>query len=184
MSRLALIAAFCITLTAGAGGTQLTNVKAGGPAGTQVTAERQANSVKAAPEPVAPAFTLSYTRAQSGPCDGRASDLKPSYGTVIIDRRVHQLLRCAGQRFGVSVPRLICTADRESSFWPWADSGSSKGVMQQNATYWPGRVQAFWVRSWMPRHYPPSIFSARANIIVSARMIAATGWGDWSGGCV
>lgn len=120
----------------------------------------------------------------SGPCSGAASYIRPAMGSVIVTRRVHQLLRCAGHTYGVSVPRLVCTADRESSFWPWADSGSSKGVMQQNAVYWPGRVRAFWERRWAPNSYPPSYFSARANIIVSARMIRAGGWSSWSGGCV
>ena len=124
------------------------------------------------------------TRQQSGPCDGASSHIRPSMGYTEVSKRVHQLIRCASNRYGISTARMTCTADRESSFWPYADSGSSKGVMQQNATYWPGRVHAFWVRSWMPRHYPPSIFNARANIIVSAKMIRAGGWSPWSGGCV
>ena len=124
------------------------------------------------------------TRQPSGPCDGHASIVKPSMGYDAVAKDVQQLIRCASARFNISAPRMLCTADRESSFWPWADSGSSKGVMQQQATYWPGRVLAYWPRAWAPNSYPPSYFSARANIIVSARMIRAGGWSPWSGGCV
>jgi len=136
------------------------------------------------------------TRQQSGPCDGRASDLKPSYGTVIIDRRVRQLEHCIENRWPVpgGFAKLDYIIERESGRFPWAknpdESGAchfanpygSCGLAQHLQRYWLGRVHTFLPRSFFPGRWPyVSSLNARANLIVTVRYVRANGWGAWGG---
>ena len=75
-------------------------------------------------------------------------------------------------------------ADCESGFEPTAYNSYSgaSGVFQHLIRYWPGRVAG------LTKHVGPlrvnpgaSVFNARANIIVAARMVGPSGdWSDWS----
>ena len=66
-------------------------------------------------------------------------------------------------------------ADRESHFHPRAYNAWSgaMGVYQHLRRYWPGRAFAYGFRGW-------SGFNARANIIVTMRLVRRLGnWSPW-----
>jgi hypothetical protein len=90
---------------------------------------------------------------------------------------VRQLIRCAERRWpvpgGPSVALYV--ADRESNFEHDAYNAFSgaSGVYQHLVRYWPGRAGAYGFRGW-------SAFNARANIIVTIRMVHRLGsWSPW-----
>lgn len=119
-----------------------------------------------------------------GPCDGRAADIKPSYGRTVITKRVVQLVRCAVNRWPVSggLSMALCIVDRESSFWPWAYNASgASGLFQQMD--WANRVPYYLHRRWFPNHWQPGAFNARANVLLSIQMMHRGGLGPWGGGC-
>jgi hypothetical protein len=69
----------------------------------------------------------------------------------------------------------LYVADRESEFRPKAYNGYSgaSGIFQHLSRYWPGRADAFGFGGW-------SAFNARANIMVTMRMVHRQGdWSDW-----
>jgi len=83
---------------------------------------------------------------------------------------------------GESVMALY-VADRESHFYPWALNSSSgaSGLFQHLASYWPGRAAAYLQRAWFGKGaWPASAFDPRAAAIVTAKMVAQSGWGPWS----
>lgn len=87
---------------------------------------------------------------------------------------VKKLVRCAARRYGVSVSKALYIANRESNYKPRAYNGSScaKGIYQHLCTYWPGRAKTYGFNDW-------SAFNARANIMVTIRMVKRHGWGPW-----
>jgi hypothetical protein len=89
---------------------------------------------------------------------------------------VKKLIRCAAFRYQVpgGAAKALAIADRESSFYPRAYNSYSgaSGVFQHLKRYWPGRAHAFGFKGW-------SAFNARANIIVSMRMVKRHGWAPW-----
>jgi hypothetical protein len=89
-------------------------------------------------------------------------------------RQVRRLIRCAARHYGVNVERALDVARRESNFRPRAYNPSScaKGVFQHLCRYWPGRAYeyGFW---------KVGAFNARANIIVTMKMVRRGGWGPW-----
>ena len=91
-------------------------------------------------------------------------------------RQVQRLVRCAARHFRVSVETALYVADRESNFLPQAYNTSScaKGIFQHLCRYWPDRSVDFGFRGW-------SAFNARANIIVTMKMVRRYGWEPWGG---
>jgi soluble lytic murein transglycosylase-like protein len=89
---------------------------------------------------------------------------------------VKHLIRCAAHHYGVSVDRALYYAHRESRFHPKAYNSWScaKGVYQHLCTYWPKRAKAYGFNDW-------SAYNARANIIVTIRMVKRYGWSPWGG---
>jgi soluble lytic murein transglycosylase-like protein len=89
---------------------------------------------------------------------------------------VKQLIRCSAKHYGVSVSKALAIANRESNFRPRAYNGSScaKGIYQHLCRYWPGRAYTYGFKNW-------SAYNARANIIVSMRMVKRFGWAPWGG---
>ena len=90
--------------------------------------------------------------------------------------QVKQLIRCAADYWKVpgGAVTALAIADRESHFHPNAYNPSGcAGIFQQMLRYWPGRASAYGFAGW-------SAFNARANIIVSMRMVARGGWGPWA----
>ena len=89
---------------------------------------------------------------------------------------VKHLIRCAARHYGVSVDRAIYYARRESRFHPRAYNNWScaKGIYQHLCRYWPNRARTYGFNDW-------SAFNARANIIVTMRMVRRAGWGPWGG---
>jgi hypothetical protein len=89
---------------------------------------------------------------------------------------VRQLIRCAASHYGVSVDKALDVADRESHFFPRAYNSWScaKGIYQHLCTYWPSRANTYGFHDW-------PAFNARANILVTMRMVRRGGWGPWGG---
>ena len=90
---------------------------------------------------------------------------------------VKQLIRCAEDRWHVpgGPSMALYVANRESEFQPKAYNGYSgaSGIFQHLRRYWPGRADAFGFNGW-------SAFNARANIMVTMRMVHRAGsWSDW-----
>ena len=87
---------------------------------------------------------------------------------------VKKLIRCAANRWGVGVSTALYVADRESDFRPKAFNRSScaKGVFQHLCRYWDGRAYAYGFKGRSP-------FNARANIIVTMKMVKRHGWSPW-----
>ena len=89
---------------------------------------------------------------------------------------VKQLIRCAAHHFGVDVNKALAVADRESHYSPRAYNSWScaSGIYQHLCTYWPGRATTYGFHDW-------PAFNARANIMVTMRMVRRGGWGPWGG---
>ena len=87
---------------------------------------------------------------------------------------VKQLIRCAANHWEVGVRRALYVANRESDFRPRAYNRSScaKGIFQHLCRYWPKRAYTFGFKDW-------SAFNARANIIVTMKMVRRYGWSPW-----
>jgi len=89
--------------------------------------------------------------------------------------QVKRLIRCAAHHWNVpgGPDMALYIANRESQFHPNAYNPSGcAGIYQHMLRYWPGRAAAYGFRGW-------SAFNARANIIVTMRMVSHTGWGPW-----
>lgn len=90
---------------------------------------------------------------------------------------VKQLIRCAEDRWRVpgGAAMALHVAERESDYRPQAynsDSGAS-GIFQHLRRYWPSRADSFGFGGW-------SAFNARANIMVTMRMVHRMGsWSHW-----
>lgn len=90
--------------------------------------------------------------------------------------QVRRLIRCAAHRWPVpgGADLALYIADRESNFLPNAYNASgAAGIYQHLLSYWPGRATTFGFHGW-------SAFNARANIIVTMKMVHRGGWGPWS----
>ena len=89
---------------------------------------------------------------------------------------VRHLIRCAAHHWGVNADKAVSIAHRESLFDPDAyNSGScAKGVYQHLCRYWPERA---YDNGFKGR----SAFNARANIIVTMKMVRRHGWAPWGG---
>jgi hypothetical protein len=90
--------------------------------------------------------------------------------------QVKHLIRCAARHYGVNVDKAISIARRESRFHPRAYNSWScaKGVYQHLCRYWPKRAATYGFDDW-------SAYNARANIIVTMRMVRRYGWQPWGG---
>ncbi len=90
--------------------------------------------------------------------------------------QIKQLIRCAARRWPVpgGAVTALHVADRESHYDPQAFNPSGcAGIYQHMLAYWPGRASNFGFHGW-------SAYNARANIIVTMRMVHQSGWGPWS----
>jgi hypothetical protein len=91
---------------------------------------------------------------------------------------VKRLIRCAAVHYEVpgGMSKALYIADRESNYHPRAYNAYSGalGIYQHLSRYWPGRAQAYGFKGW-------SGFNARANIIVTMRMVKSVGWYPWGG---
>jgi len=91
-------------------------------------------------------------------------------------RHVKHLIRCAANHWDVNPDKAISIARRESLFDPEAYNSWScaKGIYQHLCRYWPDRAYDYGFRG-------RSAFNARANIIVTMKMVRHYGWGPWGG---
>jgi len=90
---------------------------------------------------------------------------------------VKQLIRCAEERWSVpgGVAMALYVANRESNYRPTAFNSYSgaSGIFQHLRRYWPDRADTFGFDGW-------SAFNARANIMVTMRMVHRMGsWSHW-----
>lgn len=123
-----------------------------------------------------------------GPCSDwwLGENLTPEMWAQDLERGREMIQRLIVCVFGVFAPgesvTALIIADRESSFYPWAaNSSGALGLFQHMVGYWPGRAETYLFRGWFaPWMWPISPFDPRANAIVTARMVAESGWGPWS----
>ncbi len=91
---------------------------------------------------------------------------------------VRRLITCAARYYHVpGGPRkALLVALRESDLRPGAFNAGScaEGIYQHLCRYWPGRASTFGFRRW-------SAYNARANILVTMRMVRREGWAPWGG---
>lgn len=94
---------------------------------------------------------------------------------------VRLLIRCATNKFGVAFSTAYDIARRESGLDEGAVnrySGTS-GIYQHVRSYWPSRratylnIHPYWTLA-------PSVFNARANVMVSVDMMRRCGFGPWA----
>jgi hypothetical protein len=123
--------------------------------------------------------TLPLGQANASPIVGSKVTTSTTKRVCPVDWRkgrpyVKKLIRCAAHHYGVSADRAIYIARRESKFHPKAYNSWScaKGIFQHLCKYWPSRAQTYGFDDW-------SAFNARANIMVTIRMVKRYGWGPW-----
>lgn len=99
-------------------------------------------------------------------------------------------IRAAADRFNVSRSIMLCIARRESGDGldetAYNSGSGASGLYQHLRRYWAGRVDFYNARvgKWLKVQPNASPFSARANALVSARMMHTGGFGPWAGeGC-
>lgn len=88
---------------------------------------------------------------------------------------VKKLIRCAAAYYNVSSSKALYIAWRESRYLPTAynQKGDAAGIYQHVMKYWPDRAETY--------GFPDSsAFNARANIIVTMRMVHRIGWSPWA----
>jgi hypothetical protein len=87
---------------------------------------------------------------------------------------VKQLIRCAAAHHGVNASKALYIAWRESRYRPSAYNagGGAAGIYQHLLKYWPDRAADYGFANW-------SAFNARANIMVTMRMVKRYGWAPW-----
>jgi len=87
---------------------------------------------------------------------------------------VKQLIRCAAAHHDVNVDKALYIAWRESRYRPSAYNaeGGAAGIYQHLLKYWPDRAATYGFKDW-------SVFNARANIMVTMRMVKRYGWAPW-----
>ncbi len=91
--------------------------------------------------------------------------------------QVKRLITCAAHHWSVpgGSAKALAIAFRESRFDPHAyNSSGAEGIYQHMRSYWPNRALAYGFKGW-------SAFDARANIMVTMRMVRSGGWGPWGG---
>jgi soluble lytic murein transglycosylase-like protein len=91
-------------------------------------------------------------------------------------REVKHLIRCAANHWGVNPDKALTIAHRESLFDPDAYNSWScaKGIYQHLCRYWPDRAYDYGFKG-------RSAYNARANIIVTMKMVRHYGWAPWGG---
>jgi len=122
-----------------------------------------------------PCSTWQYGEALTSPAKFNA-DLERSH------RMMRRLIVCVFDRFAPgNAQTALYVAERESGLLPWAVNVSSNclGLYQHIGSAWPSRAASYLRRAWF-RRWPARWSDPRANAIVSARMVAAGGWGPWS----
>ncbi len=89
---------------------------------------------------------------------------------------VKRLIRCAARHYGVNVDTALSIARRESRFRPYAYNAyaCAAGIYQHLCRYWPGRAYDYGFKG-------RSAYNARANIMVTMRMVRHQGWAAWGG---
>ncbi len=92
---------------------------------------------------------------------------------------MRRLVACTATYYHVpgGAREALYIANRESHFYPRAYNAWSGalGIYQHLRRYWPGRAAVYGFKGW-------SGFNARANIIVTMRMVRHLGnWSPWGG---
>lgn len=94
---------------------------------------------------------------------------------------VRKTIECAVQRYGVALAPVLEIAQRESGLRAEALNPYSGacGVFQQIPSYWPGRRSHHNRVSIDRWDVAPDCTNARANVLVSVRMMSQGGWSHW-----
>ncbi len=105
--------------------------------------------------------------------------LDPGTWTAREERRT---LACVVDRFGPvdgGIPKAEQVGACESGWNRLAVNGEYRGLFQHGATYWPSRVAWAMPDGWRVGPWA-SWKNSRAQIVVTIRMVHASGWGAWS----
>lgn len=97
---------------------------------------------------------------------------------------VAQMVHCATRRFGGDANHIIAMGACESGL-QWNETGNPpyEGVFQYHPGTWASAAGRYWFPAWGRRHVQiPSIFNARAQVIVTVRYVKAGGYGPWTCG--
>ena len=88
---------------------------------------------------------------------------------------VKQLIKCAASHHGISREKALYVAWRESRYRPSAYNphGPAAGIYQHLLKYWSDRAEDLGFENSSP-------YNARANIIVTMRMVRRYGWTPWA----
>jgi hypothetical protein len=136
-------------------------------------------------------YTAVGVKPVSEICRLRLDDGRPTWSVS----ETKHAIRCAFDRFApAQLDHALDIAYRESRYHAdarnpsepsacrWEDPYGSCGAFQHLMRYWGERVLTFGRAAWFSRTWPHvPILNARANAIVTARMVAAGGWGPWGG---
>ena len=132
----------------------------------------------------APGIASAHPAVEGGPCASWHTFVRPAMPLEQVVNRTKHTIRCAvGWVHGVpgGIPMAYCIADRESSFYPWAQSSTgSSGVYQFISSTWASARDTF---RWLAIHTIPSVFSMRSNVLFFARYAHTYGLSAWGGGC-
>jgi len=127
------------------------------------------------------AAVLTLFPVAAAPAESRSTGPSGATNICRIDWRrgtwhVRKLIRCAANHYDTGVRRSLHIAFRESRYQPRAFNASTcaKGIYQHLCRYWRDRADAFGFDD-------RSAFNARANIIVTMRMVRRFGWAPWGG---
>jgi hypothetical protein len=127
------------------------------------------------------ALIIAFPGARASAMTGEVAYSYTPHKICAIDWRagkheVKHLIRCAAHHYGVNADKAIAIAHRESTFEPGAYNSLScaKGIYQHLCRYWPDRAYEYGFKG-------RSAFNARANIIVTMKMVRHYGWAPWGG---
>jgi len=126
---------------------------------------------------LAAALTLLVTTPASAHPKSRIPHRICNYDWRAGTHQVKGLIRCAARHWNVpgGANKALAIAYRESRYDPHAyNSSGAEGIYQHLRRYWPGRARTYGFPGY-------SAFNARANIIVTMRMVKRGGWGPWGG---
>lgn len=113
----------------------------------------------------------------SNPCHRHTWVPRSMRYTAEARSRVLRLASCASFHFWPHhADLLVAIASRESGLDPFAanPTSSARGLYQHILSYWAGRAAAYLRRSWF-KVWPVPWWNARAQTIVTVRMMRATG---------
>lgn len=115
---------------------------------------------------------------RSGPCTGY------EWQRHRFHEERERLLRCIKRRWPIRYSRAHRIGHRESgadlAYWAVNPTSGACGIFQHIPSYWKSRARHYLKPRWFGGDPVPSCKNARANMIVSVRMMHQGLWSHWS----